>query len=101
MMTGVFGQYRGFAMVDPARFGVAVTTDTVLHTMQEGRLCLLLVRRGSPPFEGEALDKRGFRSWVGALDLREETGVRTVAPRPAKLYRPVRRPTTFPSHFQR
>lgn len=222
----MFGQYRGFAMVDRTRFGVAVTTDTVLHTMREGRLCLLLVRRGSPPFEGlwalpggfleadedlnagarrelqeetgvsnvpleqfgafgkpdrdprgrvvsiaysgvmsqnglreppraatdaadaawfdaddlpplafdhagivararhhlraslacdprvafaflpasgftladlqqvyeavrgEALDRRGFRSWVGTLDLLEETGTRTAAPRPAKLYRP-------------
>jgi len=59
----------------------AVTTDVVLFTIDDRRLQLLLIRRGSEPFEGQWALPGGFLEIDedlkdGALrELREETGV--------------------------
>jgi 8-oxo-dGTP diphosphatase len=59
----------------------AVTVDVVILTMSEGRLHLLLVRRGVPPFQGMWAIPGGFKRPTETLDeaatreLGEETGV--------------------------
>ncbi|MGH3129298.1 MAG: NUDIX hydrolase [Gaiellaceae bacterium] len=73
---GVPGDY------DPSQFpAFAVTVDVVVLTMSEGRLHVLLVRRGVPPFEGMWAIPGGFKRPTETLDeaakreLAEETGV--------------------------
>jgi len=67
---------------DPFEFPpFAVTVDTVVLTMSEGRLHVLLVRRGVPPFEGRWAIPGGFKRSDESLleaaqrELLEETGV--------------------------
>ena len=67
---------------DPYAFPpFAVTVDVVVLTMSEGRLHVLLVRRGVPPFEGMWAIPGGFKRAEESLDeaaqreLLEETGV--------------------------
>ena len=67
---------------DPSRFPpFAVTVDVVIVTMSEGRLHVLLVRRGEAPFEGMWAIPGGFKRPNETLDeaakreLVEETGV--------------------------
>jgi 8-oxo-dGTP diphosphatase len=67
---------------DPSEFpAFAVTVDIVILTMSEGRLHVLLVRRGEAPFQGMWAIPGGFKRPVETLDeaakreLREETGV--------------------------
>jgi 8-oxo-dGTP diphosphatase len=67
---------------DPSRFpAFAVTVDVVVLTMADGRLHMLLVRRGVPPFEGMWAIPGGFKRPTETLDdaakreLVEETGV--------------------------
>ena len=67
---------------DPAKFpAFAVTVDVVILTMSEGRLHVLLVRRGEEPFEGMWAIPGGFKRPNETLDeaakreLVEETGV--------------------------
>ncbi len=67
---------------DPSRFpAFAVTVDVVILTMSEGRLHVLLVRRGEEPYEGMWAIPGGFKRPNESLDeaakreLVEETGV--------------------------
>jgi 8-oxo-dGTP diphosphatase len=67
---------------DPSEFpAFAVTVDVVVLTLVEGRLHVLLVRRGVPPFEGMWAIPGGFKRPDESLDdaaqreLLEETGV--------------------------
>lgn len=73
---GVPGDY------DPSQFpAFAVTVDVVILTLVGGRLHVLLVRRGVPPFEGMWAIPGGFKRPAETLDeaaareLVEETGV--------------------------
>jgi 8-oxo-dGTP diphosphatase len=70
------------APYDPSQFpAFAVTVDVVILTMLDGRLCVLLVRRGVAPFEGMWAIPGGFKRPHETLDeaarreLVEETGV--------------------------
>jgi 8-oxo-dGTP diphosphatase len=70
------------APYDPSQFpAFAVTVDVVILTMLDGRLCVLLVRRGVAPFEGMWAIPGGFKRPTETLDeaarreLVEETGV--------------------------
>jgi 8-oxo-dGTP diphosphatase len=67
---------------DPSQFpAFAVTVDVVVLTMADGRLHVLLVRRGVPPFAGMWAIPGGFKRPDETLDeaakreLLEETGV--------------------------
>jgi 8-oxo-dGTP diphosphatase len=67
---------------DPSQFpAFAVTVDVVILTMSEGKLHVLLVRRGEAPFEGMWAIPGGFKRPPETLDeaakreLHEETGV--------------------------
>ena len=67
---------------DPSQFpAFAVTVDVVVLTMSDGRLHVLLVRRGVPPFEGMWAIPGGFKRPIETLDeaakreLLEETGI--------------------------
>ena len=67
---------------DPSQFPpFAVTVDIVILTMSEGKLHVLLVRRGEAPFEDMWAVPGGFKRPNETLDgaalreLREETGV--------------------------
>ena len=67
---------------DPSQFpAFAVTVDMVILTITEGRLQVLLVRRGVAPFEGMWAIPGGFKRPTETLDeaakreLAEETGV--------------------------
>jgi 8-oxo-dGTP diphosphatase len=67
---------------NPAQFpAFAVTVDVVILTMSDGRLHVLLVRRGVPPFAGKWAIPGGFKRPNETLDeaakreLSEETGV--------------------------
>ena len=72
----------GSAKYDPSRFpAFAVTVDMVILTMSNGRLHVLLVRRGVAPFEGMWAIPGGFKRPTETLDeaakreLAQETGV--------------------------
>lgn len=67
---------------DPSQFpAFAVTVDVVILTMEDGRLHVLLVRRGVAPFEGRWAIPGGFKRPDETLDeaatreLAEETGL--------------------------
>ena len=71
---------------DPSQFpAFAVTVDVVILTMSDGRLHVLLVRRGVAPFEGMWAIPGGFKRPTETLDeaarreLAEETGVEAAA----------------------
>ena len=67
---------------DPSKYpAFAVTVDVVILTMSGGRLHVLLVRRGVPPFKGMWAIPGGFKRSTETLgeaakrELAEETGV--------------------------
>src|ERR1700681_422003 len=73
---------RVLASYDPSRYpAFAVTVDVVILTMSNGRLHVLMVRRGVPPFKGMWAIPGGFKRPTETLDeaanreLAQETGV--------------------------
>lgn len=81
-MTTRTGDPGGPASYDPSQFpAFAVTVDVVILTLADGRLHVLLVRRGVPPYEGMWAIPGGFKRPEETLDeaaereLLEETGV--------------------------
>ena len=81
-MTTKTGQPHLPAGYDPAQFPpFAVTVDVVILTMSEGRLHVLLIRRGELPYKGMWAIPGGFKRPTETLDeaakreLAEETGV--------------------------
>jgi 8-oxo-dGTP diphosphatase len=77
------GEREWLAAYDPRAFDpVAVTCDIVALTLRGGRLHVLLVRRGAPPFEGYRALPGGFvhagredLDAAAARELAEETGL--------------------------
>jgi 8-oxo-dGTP diphosphatase len=63
---------------------IRLTVDVVVFTIQQGRLAVLLIRRGIPPFEGAWAIPGGFVLAAEGVEdaarreLEEETGVRDV-----------------------
>ena len=81
-MTTKTSNSRVPATYDPSQYpAFAVTVDVAVLTMSDGRLHVLLVRRGVPPFEGMWAIPGGFKRPTETLDeaarreLAEETGV--------------------------
>lgn len=71
---------------DPGEFpAFAVTADIVLLTMRAGRLCVLLIERGGPPFKGMWAFPGGFvkpdenLDQAASRELHEETGISGIA----------------------
>jgi 8-oxo-dGTP diphosphatase len=81
-VTTKTGASGGAASYDSSRFPpFAVTVDVVILTMSDGRLHVLLVRRGVAPYEGMWAIPGGFKRPTETLDqaakreLAQETGV--------------------------
>jgi 8-oxo-dGTP diphosphatase len=79
-------EQRFLAGYEPTAFpSVAVTVDVVLLTVRQGRLCVLLVRRGAHPHRGRWALPGGFVAPDEDLDgaarreMAEETGLHTPA----------------------
>lgn len=79
---GPEGEQEFLERYDPAAYPpVAVTVDIALLTLRQGRLSVLLVERGRPPFKGDWALPGGFVQPDETLDegarreLAEETGV--------------------------
>ena len=67
------------AAYDPSRFPrVAVTVDVVALTIRDGRLCVLLIERGGPPFAGRSRNDRRAPSETVATSGSRST-LRTVS----------------------
>lgn len=82
-MTGV-DEEQFLAGYDPRQFPpVAVTVDVAILTVRSDDLCVLLVRRGVPPYQGRWALPGGFVGPAEGLDaaaqreLSEETGIAT------------------------
>ena len=76
------GRVRGTSEYNPSNYpAFAVTVDVVILTMSEGRLHVLLVRRGVAPYEGMWAIPGGFKRPTETLDeaakreLAAETGI--------------------------
>ena len=81
-MTTKTSDSGGLAGYDPSQFpAFAVTVDVTILTMSDGKLHVLLVRRGEEPFQGMWAIPGGFKRPNETLDeaaqreLHEETGV--------------------------
>ena len=91
---------------DPSQFpAFAVTVDVVILTMSEGRLHVLLVRRGEAPFEGMWAIPGGFKRPDGDAGRGGEAGAargdRRRCREPADPVRRLRRPRARPAHERR
>lgn len=92
------GQTRSPPLTTPSEYDprafppFAVTVDVAVLTVLDGRLCVLLVRRGAEPFRGMWALPGGFKhpdetlDEAAARELREETGVTAVGLRQVRAY---------------